>query len=116
MKPSIPEIMKNGDVAALARFLKDNFDLIVADAHLQSILRQAASVGGPANDPWTESTWCMWLKQAATQEPREKERYEAPARTQIDLEAALTESSTAVLSTGDFEFCEVSGWNDLVDE
>src|ERR1051325_2897016 len=62
MKSTIREIIKSRDVEALSRFLQDNFELSLTDMHLRFILEQASSVGGPADDPWTDSTWRMWLK------------------------------------------------------
>lgn len=99
---------------ALARVLKDSFNLSVSDAHLRSILDQATSAGGPPDDPWTEGTWRMWLKVKAAQTPPEPD--ETPTRPKRDLETVLVESSAAILTTDEFEICLVSGWNDFVDE
>lgn len=114
MKPTIREIIKARDLDALARFINESFDLSLSHDRVRSILEQAVGAGGPADDPWSDSTWRMWLKGKATQMPREVE--ETAAQSYRDLETVLTKSSAGLLTTADFEICDVSGWDDLLDE
>src|SRR5579862_5860565 len=69
MKRTVREIMKTRDITGLAEYIRGNLGLTVTDAHAHYIMDQAARVGGPQHDPWSESTWCMWVKGKATQPP-----------------------------------------------
>jgi len=118
MTLTIREIIKTRNVDALADYLRDNVGVIVAKDHASVILDQAAKVGGPAHDPWSESTWRMWLKGKATSPPKSAQGAETStgetSGTATELLAALSDTSAPVLSTQDYSFCEMTGANDLL--
>jgi hypothetical protein len=110
--------MRTQDMGALAEYLRERLGLTVNQAHLQSLLEEASRVGGPEHDPWSDSTWSMWLKGKVTQPPPispnpEPSPSEGPSRRE-ELEAVLRESSAAVLTTKEFQLCELAGANDLL--
>lgn len=118
MALSIRQIIKTRNVDAFADYLRDNVGVTVAKVHLSAILDQAAKVGGPDHDPWSESTWRMWLKGKATGPPQSTQEVEstgsATSGTASELVAALSDTSAPVLSTQEYSFCEMTGANDLL--
>lgn len=118
MALSIRQIIKTRNVDAFADYLRDNVGVTVAKVHLSAILDQAAKVGGPDHDPWSESTWRMWLKGKATSPPQATHGIDAndneTSGTASELAAALNDTSAPVLSTQEYSFCEMTGANDLL--
>lgn len=62
MKTTARELLISRNVDGLVVYLRENFGMSIREASLQEVITQAALVGGPPHDPWSESTWRMWLK------------------------------------------------------
>jgi hypothetical protein len=117
MKPTIPVIMKSANLEALANYLNDNLGLTVTNDHLIYIVEQAGKAGGPQHDPWSESTWRMWLKGMALRSPwipgKTASDFE-PSADLEELQAALADFNDSLLSLPHFQLCDMPNVNDLL--
>jgi hypothetical protein len=120
MKATARALLRSGNMRGLAEYIRENFGMTIGEACLQDVIAQASEVGGPPHDPWSESTWRMWLKNKVSQPSLDIERptsFEvATPRGINELEAALSEAADTVLATEEFGFCDACDVNDLLVE
>jgi hypothetical protein len=112
MSRRIPELLKTKDFAALSQLMQERFDLEASQASLEYIRYLAldhprAVAGGSPEDPWSDSSWLVWLKNRVI-ELKERDpadllaelnasQVETP-RCESDWRSLLERLSAAVLS------------------
>jgi hypothetical protein len=117
MKHTLREILQTRDLPGLARYVADQLGVMLPESRLRFLLDQAAEVGGPAHDPWTDSTWRMWLKGKLAQTPevaQDRHTIEEPLPVTLDVEEVLTDA-TLLRVLGEFHLCQPARSDDLAD-
>lgn len=106
MKTPLRQLIRQQDADGLARYCRETFQASLTEQQARAILDHARSVGGTADQPWSDSTWKMWLKGRAQQTPSavptEAEIDHVPRRTLAEL---LNELADPILSADGLEVC-----------
>ena len=123
-------LLQNKDFEALARDLESRFGEAPAVESLNAVRdliagRLASSVGGAVDDPWSDATWLIWVKNrleeiAANSEPgvallRLQDRlaeFDKPPGTQEEWRRFLHRYSEELLATDDLDIPDVARRSD----
>lgn len=116
MQSQVGELLRSRDFVTLARIMEDRWGIVATVETLEHIhdiafRHPSIAVGGAGDDPWSDSTWLLWIKNRVNDlatKPRvadvtqslESQRF-APPGSQVEWREFLQRYSRELLATDD---------------